>query len=275
MNLTSLKILLPLALLTGVAGLTLAQKSSTSDGTTIKALHVTGEGYHDYEAQKKIITEGISKRIDNIDWTIWHHKTADAAKEQMTGDWAKGYDVVVYNICHAKETDKEFIESVVAVHEAGVPAIALHCTMHSYHWDIEAAEGEVRAWNRLLGTYSRNHGPKAPIKVAIAEGKKDHPILKDLPDGWQSPEGELYNVTRVDTADVLAHGVRVMDANPNKKDLLEPQPLIWTNKSKAAVLFGTTLGHHNTTMETDVYLDLLSNGLLWVLEESKVTAEAE
>jgi len=62
MNLSSLKILLPLAVLTGLVGLSIAQKSSSNDGTTIKALHITGEGYHDYEAQKKIITHLASQK---------------------------------------------------------------------------------------------------------------------------------------------------------------------------------------------------------------------
>jgi type 1 glutamine amidotransferase len=30
-----------------------------------------------------------------------------------------------------------------------------------------------------------------------------------------------------------------------------------------ARVFGTTLGHSNDTMQTDVYLDLVTRGLLW------------
>ena len=252
-----LKLLVPLGLLASLAGLTTAEKDAKK---SIKALHITGEGYHDYTNQKRIITEGISERIENVEWTIWHHKNPEEAKKQMVGDWAKDYDIVVYNICHARETDKAFVESVVKVHEEGVPAIALHCTMHSYHWNIPAEKDEIRAWNRLLGLYSKGHGPKAQITVTIADGKKDHPILKDLPDGWKTPQGELYNTQRIDTADVLAWG-----ENGKAK---EPQAVIWTHSSAKAKVFATTIGHHNETMETKEYLDLISNGFQWALRET-------
>ena len=256
-----LRIVLPAVLLIALGGYTIAQKDDGEEQPTkLRALHITGEGYHDYENQKRILTEGVAERIPGIEWTIWHHMSADEAREQMGVEgWAEGYDVVLYNICHAKETDKEFIESVVAVHEAGLPAVALHCTMHSYHWQIEAAEGEVKAWNRLLGVSSKGHGPKEPITVTIVPEKKDHPVLAGIPDGWTTPEGELYNVQHVYTADVLAYGENGVAE--------EPQAVIWTNESADAKVVGTTIGHHNSTMETDEYLDLVSNALLWVTEE--------
>ena len=55
----------------GIVAVSQAKKSPAP----IRALMVTGEGYHDYESQKKIISEGVSERI-KIDWTILHHKKA-------------------------------------------------------------------------------------------------------------------------------------------------------------------------------------------------------
>lgn len=257
MKSSSLKLVLPLVLLAGsVVAIAIAQQDSDKP---LKALLVTGEGYHDYEAQKKIITAGVSERMA-IDWTILHHKTADEAKVDLSkADWAAAYDVVVYNICHAKETDKAFIESVVATHEAGKPMVAIHCSMHSYHWNIPAEEGEVRAWNRLLGVYSKDHGPKAAITVTKVAEKADHPAIKDLPDGWKTPEGELYNIQKVYTADVLAIG------NNGKVE----NPVIWTNKSKDARVFATTIGHHNSTMQTPEFLDLITNGIRWAVSDAE------
>ncbi len=51
--------LLTLGLLVLVGGVGTAQKEKgQSKGKAIKALLVTGGGYHDYKTQKKILTEG-------------------------------------------------------------------------------------------------------------------------------------------------------------------------------------------------------------------------
>ena len=66
----------------------------------LKALLVTGGCCHDYAAQKKILSEGISARA-NVEWTIVHE--GDDREHRVSiyqnADWAKGYDVVVHNEC--------------------------------------------------------------------------------------------------------------------------------------------------------------------------------
>lgn len=224
----------------------------------IKALLVTGEGYHDYESQKKIISEGVT----GVDWTIMHHKKPDECKADLSKEgWADDYDVIVYNICHAHEGDTKFIDSVAAVHEAGKPAVALHCTAHSFHWEVKAEKGKEneKTWVKFLGVRTRNHGPKAAITVTKV--KADHPIVKDLPDGWKTPEGELYNVLEVlPTATALATG-----HNGNNKQ--GDQVCIWVNQYGKGKVFGTTIGHHNSTMQTKEYLKLLSNGIKWAAKK--------
>ena len=87
----------------------LAQAEESVSEEPIKVLQIVGENHHDYENQKVIIAEGVSKRV-NSTWTTLHHKTKEAAKEYLDSpDFAKGYDVVLYNICHAREPDAEFI----------------------------------------------------------------------------------------------------------------------------------------------------------------------
>jgi len=241
-----------------IAACTLLFSLSFAQAEKVKALMITGEGYHDYEAQKKIISEGTAARMD-IEWTIIHDKNAADCKVNLSKPgWADPYDVVLYNICHAKETDAAFIASVTKVHEAGKPAIALHCTMHSFHWDVETKDGEEADWVKFLGVYSRNHGPKAPIKVTKVKKHADHPVVKDLPEGWTTPDGELYNIGRVlDTATVLAHG--------DNGKVKNPQACIWINKHGKGKVVGTTIGHHNSTMESKEYLDLLTSSIKWAV----------
>ena len=47
-------------------------------------------------------------------------------------DWWKGYDVVVHNECFGAVDDNAFVEGIAAAHKAGVPAVMLHCSSHSY-----------------------------------------------------------------------------------------------------------------------------------------------
>lgn len=254
------RILLPLSAAIAIAGFALAanDEKPTAAKKTIKALLVTGEGYHDYEAQKKIITEGTKERLD-IEWTILHQKTPAECKADLSKKgWADPYDIVVYNICHANEADTKFIDSVAAIHEAGKPAVAVHCTMHSFHWNVKVADGEHATWVKLLGVRSRNHGPKGAITVN--KTAVEHPVTKDLPEGWKTPEGELYNVLEVlPSATALATGD---NGNPKQGK----QVCIWVNQYGKGKVFGTTIGHHNSTMQTKEYLDLLANGIKWAVE---------
>ena len=52
------------------------------------------------------------------------------------------------------------VQSITDIHKAGKPAIALHCAMHSYHWNIPAKEGEKKAWNDMLGVSSKDMVPR-------------------------------------------------------------------------------------------------------------------
>lgn len=236
----------------------LAQDSVTKK--TLKALMITGGCCHDYAKQKDIISKGISARIPT-EWTIFLENNEAKSKAYMSQKgWADGYDFVLYNHCFAHEKDAAFIDSVAAVHAAGLPAVALHCAMHSYHWKIEAQDGKEKTWPSLLGVSSKGHGPKAPITVTKVKAQAKHPVVKDLPDGWVTPEGELYNAQKVlETALVLAHG-----DNGKAKT---PQACIWVNKYGKAKVFATTIGHHNSTMETPEYLDMLGNAVGWVTKK--------
>ena len=112
----------------------------------------------------------------------------------------------------------------------------------------------------MLGASSKGHGPKKSITVNLVKENADHPVIKDLPDGWRTPEGELYNVQEIyPGTTVLAYG-----DNGNTTRPLEPQACIWVNQHGRGRIFATTLGHHNSTVSTKEYLDLLGNAVKWV-----------
>ena len=83
----------------------------------------------------------------------------------------KGYDFIFYNFCFAREDDTQFIDKIISVHKGGVPLIAMHCAMHTYHPYIKG-KPEDKNWNKMLGVVSLGHGPHVPYDVTIAQDQK-------------------------------------------------------------------------------------------------------
>ncbi len=220
----------------------------------LRGLHLTGGCCHDYETQKEILTSGLGERLA-IDWTILHEpdkKRSFAHQYELLKkeNWGEGYDFVLYNICFAKEEDEDYIDGITKVHHEGLPAVALHCTMHSHHWKTKKKE-----WAKFLGARSRKHGPKKAFKVTPIT---EHPILEGFPESWQTPAGELYNIQEIyEGATVLAEG----------DNGLKKQPVMWVNEYGKARVFCSTIGHHNETMAEPLYLDVLAKGVRWVTRQ--------
>lgn len=230
---------------------------SENTGSLIKALLVTGGCCHDYEAQKQIITEGTNL-FAKIDWTIWHHESAEDTKQALSSEgWSDPFDIIVYSICHAHEKDANYINSVANIHKAGKPCAVIHCTLHSYHWDIGAGKDsdEDKEWNKLLGVVSLNHGPQGPA-IEVTTTEVEHPAYQPKQSKWMTPKGELYNIKKVyPSATVLANG-----NNGHKEN-----PVIWVNRYGDGNVFATSLGHHNETMQSEEFLNLLANGIKWAV----------
>tara|TARA_Y100001960_G_C14575863_1_gene778204 strand:- start:38 stop:964 length:927 start_codon:yes stop_codon:yes gene_type:complete len=227
----------------------------------LKALLISGGGYHDYKMQKEILTQGIGARA-NVEWTvvIENPKPGDFPKVFAKDNWISGYDVIVHNQCYAKYKDDAGIEKIVKQHlDAGVGVVMIHCAMHAFR------DASTKEWDKLVGVESRRHGPKFPIVVRNLG--RQHAITKNLPANWKTPQGELYHTSILPSATQLAVGFR--DGQETKT----LQTCAWTNTYRSCRVFGTTLGHHNETMKEKVYLDLVANGLLWAC--GKLDAEGK
>jgi uncharacterized protein len=221
----------------------------------IKALLVTGGGYHDYIGQNKIMSEGISARA-KVEWTIVHDPSKeDNHKMPFFEDpnWAKGFDIVVHNECFGAVTDAEYVRKIVEVHKAGLPAIAVHCAMHTFR-DTKSDE-----WREFLGVTTTNHGRRQPLDVKVKE--PDHPIMKGFPTGWVAGNEELYHIKKVwPGVTVLAEALAV---DGNKRE----NAVAWVHTYGKARVFGTTMPHNNETMADGVYLDFFTRGLLWATDK--------
>ncbi len=219
----------------------------------IRALLVLGGCCHDYTAQKKIISEGVSARA-NVEWTIAHDPNTGVSHKNPVydnPDWAKGFDVVVHDECCSDVKDLAVIDRVLKPHKEGLPAVVIHCGMHSFR-----SEGWPKStpWFDFTGLATTHHRAQLPIAVSFID--KESPITKGL-DDWTTINEELYNNELgklQDTAHALARGKQ-----GNDDDIV-----VWTNLYNGKTrVFGTTLGHNNATCADARYLDLLTRGLLW------------
>ncbi len=226
----------------------------------LHALLITGGCCHDYENQKQILTNGISARA-NVRWTVLH-EGGDSKDHHVSiyekPDWAKGFDVIVHNECFGMVTNKLFVERAAKAHHEGVPAVVIHCSIHSYR------DADTDEWRKLLGVSSFRHQQR--VAVEVKNLRPGHPVMKQFPATWKTPNGELYEIEKLwpDCIPLAqAYGVR------SQKD----HACIWVNTYGKARVFGTSLGHFNEEMDNEVYLDLISRGLLWSCGKLKDNGE--
>lgn len=221
----------------------------------LRGMLITGGCCHDYETQKKIITQGLSQRV-NIEWEIIHEGgTSKAHKVSVykNKNWAKNFDVIVHNECFGDVMEPAFIKNITEAHAAGVPAVFIHCSLHSYRHSKVAD-----SWRELIGVTSRSHEKKHPISVKPM--RANHPIMSDFPESWPVKSGELYKIEKVwPNCTPLAQAFGV--------DTQKNHTTIWTNMLGKTKIFGTSLGHFNETMNNDVWLGVVSRGLLWTVEK--------
>jgi type 1 glutamine amidotransferase len=225
----------------------------------IKALLIAGGCCHDYGQQREIIPAAVDMKSKlPVEWTILHQRTkaTDTLLDfYKNPDWAKGYDVVVHNECFASVGDADYIEGILQPHIDGVPAVLVHCSMHSYR-NGPAAE----KWWDFCGVHSSRHGPHHPFEVQITA--PEHEIMQGM-SNWTTPQGELYFINKV------YPGMTPLAESKSDKDG-KMHTNIWVNEfgpNKTRV-FATTIGHHNETMLQDQYMELITRGLLWAAGKS-------
>ncbi|MBI3416514.1 MAG: ThuA domain-containing protein [Verrucomicrobia bacterium] len=216
----------------------------------LRALVVTGGCCHNYPFQTKSLQDAVAQQA-KVEWTVINEGgTGTKATIPLydQADWAKGYDVVVHNECFADTTDTNYIRRITAAHKAGVPAVVIHCAMHTYR------ATDIDDWREFLGVTSRRHDHMSqyPVKKILAS----HPILKGMPDNWVTPKDELYVIEKLwPNAKALATSVSEQDG--------KAYPVVWINQLGKTRVFGTTYGHSDDTFRDPVFLTYVARGLLW------------
>ncbi len=216
----------------------------------LRVLVITGGCCHDYAYQTKKFQEGAAK-IANIEWVVEldpRKGTEGEIELYSKPDWAKGFDVVVHNECFANTSRPEYIRSITEVHKAGVPAVVIHCAMHTYR------AAKIDDWREFLGVSSFMHEHQSNYAVDVVV--KDHPIMKGFPADWKTPKDELYVLQKV------WPNTTILATSKSEKNGTE-HGVFWTNQYGKARVFGTTYGHGNETWEDQVFVAAVTRGLLW------------
>jgi uncharacterized protein len=216
----------------------------------IRALLVTGGGWHDFETQKKIITEGLSERI-LVEWTIDYEagRRSDFSPTRFQDEkWIDGFDIVIHNhgLTNLREHGPLAARIADAHRESGVPAVVIHNTLHSLR--------DSKQWHEFIGVTSRRHESNRPREIKNLA--PEHPIMRDFGETWTPATVELYTIEHVgDDVTVLAD---CYGEGTGKR-----QVTYWTHRYGKAPVFGTTIGHDNRAVSAPVYLDTLARGVLW------------
>lgn len=226
--------------------------TTAGDQTRLKALVVSGGCCHDYTGQNKILVDTVN-RVLPVDWTIavqGGRAGTSMIPLYREPDWYRGYDFVVHNECYTDVADEGFIRGIVQAHRDGVPAVFLHCALHSYR------AAKVDDWREVIGATSYTH-PDEDAPVTVRMTAPDHPILRGLPAEWTTPIDELYMIEKFwPGAEALAVASSVDAGN---KD----HPVIWTRDYRGTRVFATSLGHGGTWNEP-AFQEILARGVQWV-----------
>ena len=232
----------------------------------IRVLAVLGGCCHDYKVQKDLLKQGLEERANVVVDIVYSEDSSTKPPLAIYGNakYADGYDVVIHDECAADIKDLDTVNAVLAPHRAGIPAVNLHCAVHSYRTapdvKVPANPGTPDSlWFDYLGVQSSGHGPQKPIAIVFTD--KNSPITKGLAD-WTTIKEELYNNIVVrDATHVIARGSQ----EPNDKPNFTESVVVWTNEygDKKTRVFTTSLGHNNETVEDARYMDLVTHGLLW------------
>lgn len=224
--------------------------ASSATARPVRALLVTGGCCHNYPFQAQALTNALARRA-SVEWTIVNEGGRGTRAEialYNDPDWARGYDVVVHNECFADTANADYIRRITGAHRRGVPAVVIHCAMHTYR---AAAFDD---WREFLGVTSRHHDHQSRYPVtAVAP---EHPVMRGIPAQWVTPMDELYIIEK------LWPATRVLATSKSEKDG-STQPVVWVNDYHGTRVFGTTYGHTDETFSDPVFLDLVGNGLLW------------
>lgn len=207
--------------------------------------------------------------------TIVHSDPQDKNSFPGMADAIRQADVVLVS-ARRRLPPKADLDALREHIAAGKPVIGIRTACHAWCLRTEkdnlaAAAAGRGVWPEFDpevfgGHYTNHHGNGPKTAITVADGAKEHAILRGIEVEKLVGNGSLYKVKPLtDTTTQLLIG-----SIPNQ----EPEPIAWTNLTgpKKARVFNTTLGHIDD-FENPAFRKLLTNAIYWALEEPYPTGQ--
>jgi len=201
--------------------------------------------------------------------TIVHSDPQDKNSFPGMADAIRKADVVLVS-ARRRLPPKADLDALREHIAAGKPIVGIRTACHAWCLRTEkdnlaAAAAGRGVWPEFDpevfgGHYSNHYGNGPKTAISVADGVKDHAILRGVEIDKLIGNGSLYKVKPLtDTTTPLLVG-----SIPDQ----QPEPIAWTNLAgpKKARVFNTTLGHWDD-FEEPAFRKLLVNALFWALEE--------
>ena len=202
-----------------------------------------------------------------LEVTIIHADEKD--KNQFPGlrEAVAKADVILVS-ARRRTPPKEQLDAIRAHVAAGKAVVGIRTASHAFSLrgktdnDVVARRG-LDAWltfdpEVLGGNYTGHHGNGPKTAISVADGAKDHPILRGIDVAQLVGNGSLYKVSPLATsaAPILIGAIDGQSA----------EPVAWTNIAgeKKSRVFYTSLGHIDDFANPH-FRKLLTNGLLWTI----------
>ncbi|UCG46265.1 MAG: ThuA domain-containing protein [Phycisphaerales bacterium] len=183
-----------------------------------------------------------------------------------------------------RELPDEQMKYIIDYTNSGKPIMGLRTSTHPFNYrkrkdspyakySFNNREFSGGYGRQVLGeTWINHYGAhqRESTRGVVAEGMKNHPIVKGIDDIWG--ESDVYGITKL-TGDskplimgVVLEGMSPTD-KPNAKK--EPVPVAWTKtykgeKGKTARVFTTTMGH-SFDFNSEGFRRLIVNAAYWCL----------
>ena len=223
-----------------------------------RVLVVTGGGFHDFEANPKLLLEGVQAlmplEVTRLKLVADGKKPVEGESQKpgqyLDAEMSKRFDaVLVYTQGEVLGLEQDHRDSLLHFVRSGGGLVALHCAADTMKWN--------RDYVAMVGGKFQTHPPFGPIKVRRALG--DHPVLAGIGDMVLEDEFYYLDSCRLDDKSVLLTGEGPTDG--------KTRPLAWTKSYGEGRVLTTVLGHGPQTHGNQEFHKLVANGLRWVTQK--------
>jgi len=221
--------------------------AATAEPGVVRALFLTGGGYHEFEVVPRTLMEGLAEQ-DGIevrllpidDEGIASHELSDTAL--LDGE----IDVILAYTQGNLALSPAARDKLMAAIEGGVGYVGLHCAGDSYPGWAD--------YDRMLGGRFERHPPLGPIVVTVDNA--EHAVTAGLPAEWSLID-EFYHLQGYSPVgkDVLMTGV--------SPDGGARRPVTWAKTHGKGRVVYTILGHTRDVHADARFRQLVGQALRW------------